>query len=140
MRPVVVVGGGRGRGRVARPDSFVAFDDVKDVDCVLSAIVDGDVRIVFDSSVTVNGDGGDGVSGDFGGADDWGFGLSVVAGRGDVDDADASVVTLGGDLIDGRYGCSQPSSTNAAVDEDEDEDAHADTRGRYLYDGLAERL
>lgn len=122
----------------------MAFGDVRDVGSVLSETVDGDIGIVFDFLVTVGG--GDGVSsGDFGFVasvtvvNDSGLGSAVAAGRGGVDGVDPSVVAFGGDLIDGRYGCSQPSSTNEAVDED-DEDAHADTRGRYLYDGLAERL
>lgn len=150
----MVDGGGRDIfGRVICFDSSVALGDVNNVDSVLNA-VDGDIVIVFDSLATVDGGGvggGDGVSGDFGldasvtvvDGDDSGLGSAVAACRGDVNGVGPSVVAFGGDLIDGRYGCSQPSSTNAAVDEDDDDDdddAHADTRGRYLYDGLAERL
>lgn len=138
--PAMVGAGGRGVGRVARSDSSVVFGSVGCVGFDLSMAVDSVVRIDFDSLVAVDGgSGGGGAVGDAavdggavgvgGGVSDFGFDpsvpavngsvmgfvFSVVAGRGDVNDVDPSVVTLGGDLIDGRYGCSQPSSTKAAV-------------------------
>jgi hypothetical protein len=75
-------------------------------------------------------------SADDGGGDDGGGGDDCGGGGGG--DGAGNRHRTGGCSVDGRCVSSQPSSLEAATVDDGD--AHADTCGRYLNVGLADRL